>query len=197
MDALENPPGGSNGSPKGDRAAAARAAGDAAATGAGTPRKDPRGGPRPNSGRPRNDGRPPGSVVVEETPPPSAADIEFFRETAESLLRLVSTVVSNKIDKAVRSIDPSFTELADKLAGQVEISEEEIKFMGHAAGAIGAKYAVLTRFTPEIAIVGSIAIYGIRLQGALKEVKALTIAVNKARGGAKPKANPEGNENQN
>ena len=174
MDLLQDKNGGAQG-------AGAHAAARAADAALGK-RVENRGGWRPGGGRPKGSKTGGGQAsapakAVEETPIASPEDIEFCRETAKSGLRLLSGLISARVEKAVRSIDISLEGKGLEMADQVRIDEAEIKLVSDTVAALAAKYAALTRFAPEIALAGWLASYGVRVSGAMKDIKELTVAV--------------------
>lgn len=172
MALMENQAGGENGA---DSHATARAV-DAAL---GNRNGSNRGGKRPGAGRPSSNPAPKAQgKPVEEAPAATPEDIEFCRETAKGILRIADSLITGRIQKAVAGIDSSFEELSLKMADQVHITEHEIKFVSDTAAALAAKYSALTRYAPEIALVGWVGSYGLRVVGCMKEIKALATQVH-------------------
>ncbi len=156
--------------------------------------KSKRGGLRPGNpgGRPRADGKPnvngvmgaakptnqkPGEVEVSE------ADIEFCRTVAKAGLEILDRVETNVITGLIAGIgDKYVTERTDAYLKQREIGSGDIEVVVNAVGAIAAKYAILSRYAPEAALVSWAAIHGMAFMSVTKDLKQLAVAVKAAKG---------------
>lgn len=148
--------------------------------------KSKRGGPRPGSGRkpmggPGVAGTPPKSAGVDQAPV-SEADIEFCRTIAEAALKILDRIETNIIIGTIRGIgDKYLEEKTDAFLRQREIGPGDVEIVVNAAGALAAKYSVLSRYAPEAALVSWAAIHGMAFQSVLSELRKLSKIIKEAK----------------
>jgi hypothetical protein len=146
-----------------------------------------RGGKRPGAGRPKKQIQPVvGQPASGEEEPVQAevspADIKFCQEVAKSALKIADKFVTDKVYKEINLIgDPNIQAKAGLFAKQVEIGDGDIELVSNAAGALAAKYPLLSAYAPECVILGWFATYSMTVMNTLKEIKALRAEVNKLR----------------
>jgi hypothetical protein len=119
-----------------------------------------------------------------ESPPPQAseADIEFVRTIAEAGLKILDRVETNMICGIIDSInDPYINERKDSYLKQREIGEGDYEVVINAAGAMAAKYSVLTRYAPEAALLSWAAIHGMAFSGVLGDLRKLAKVVKEVK----------------
>lgn len=133
-------------------------------------------------GRPRKDGLPNKSdratLEPAETTPSQVSedDVRFCREIAESGLQILDKLITRKVYGAVCSINENLEPKAREYAMEVHIGDEDIKLVSNAVGACARKYAFLSRFAPELALVSWSVAYSGRVVTTLGEIKKLAAA---------------------
>jgi hypothetical protein len=153
------------------------------------------GGARPGSGpKPRQPGV--AGIIprekVQDQAPPSEADIEFVKTIAEAGLRVLDRVESNIICSIIDQIDDKFlNEKRDAYLRQREIGPGDIEIVVNAAGALAAKYSILTRYAPEAALVSWSTIHGMSFQAVVSELRKLARVIKEAK--LKTKASADAN----
>jgi len=150
--------------------------------------KSKHGGPRPGSGRKPN----PANQVVGGAPqrnqepvqaPPSEADIEFCRTIAKAGLQILDRVETNIICGTIKSIgDPALEARTEAFLSQREIGPGDIEVVTNAAGALAAKYAILSRYAPEGALLLWSVTHGMAFSNVLQQLKSYAAEVSKAKG---------------
>lgn len=161
--------------------------------------KSKRGGARPGAGRKAQNGTQPN--VGTSNPKPaqqpeaqvSEADIEFCKTVAEAGLKILDRIEQNVINGLIDSIgDKYVSERRDAYLKQREIGDGDIEIVVNAAGAIAAKYAILSRYAPEAALLSWACIHGMAFKGVTDDLRKLAIVVKnvKAKGVETKDASP-------
>jgi hypothetical protein len=129
------------------------------------------GAPRPVAGAPAPN---PGQVEAEV----SEADIEFCRTIAKAALEILDRVETSTIVSLIKSIDdPYITEKMDVYLRAREITEPDYEVVTNAVAAIAAKYAFLSRYAPEAALLSWACIHGLAFSGVVRDLKKLAAIV--------------------
>lgn len=125
---------------------------------------------------------PTGGTETQAEDAPSQADLEFVYETAKAGLACVDGLVTKRVEKAVLSIDQSFAPKALEFADQVRVAPDEIELVGKTFKALAAKYSILSRYAPEMMLVGWGTTYAMRVSNTLSEIKKLSVAIKAMKG---------------
>lgn len=138
-------------------------------------------------GRPRKDGRPPGSssavenntqgVEKEATP----IDIEFIRKVAASGLSALDSFITGRVERGMLAVSPNLTKEAKALAEAVAMDDSEREMVSSTIVVLAQKYNAAFKYAPEITLGLWLVGYGVRVSSALSEVKEMAEAAQRYR----------------
>ncbi len=149
--------------------------------------KSKRGGARVGAGRkPGNGGAVVGGSPERKAQPAEAevseADIEFVKTIAEAGLKILTRVETNHICGLINSIGDDYVrERTESYLKQCEIGPGDVDVVVNAAGAIAAKYSVLSRYAPEMALCSWACIHGMAFSGVTADLRKLAVVVKAAK----------------
>lgn len=108
--------------------------------------------------------------VESDVPVVSEEDVKFCRQIAESGLKIIDGIVTRRVYGAVELIDEP---MARKFATEVHITDEDSETVGLAVASLARKYAFLTQYAPEFALIAWSVSYTARVVTVTNEVRKI------------------------